>query len=148
MILGLVVDGSGSPICTEMWPGNTADAEPCCCTRWIDQLGQRFGIGRVCIVADRGMISAETIAGLEQRKLDYILGARERSDALVRKIVLANEGPFVPLLIERQEAGRSATVCQRGEGRGQALHSSAETRRRPRKTARTVKRSSPPSMRN
>ena len=25
MILGLVVDGSGSPICTEMWPGNTAD---------------------------------------------------------------------------------------------------------------------------
>jgi hypothetical protein len=25
MILGLVVDGSGTPICTEMWPGNTAD---------------------------------------------------------------------------------------------------------------------------
>jgi len=25
MILGLVVDGSGAPICTDMWPGNTAD---------------------------------------------------------------------------------------------------------------------------
>ena len=25
MILGLVVDGDGRPICTEMWPGNTAD---------------------------------------------------------------------------------------------------------------------------
>src|ERR1700724_2363833 len=25
MILGLVVDGEGRPICTEMWPGNTAD---------------------------------------------------------------------------------------------------------------------------
>ena len=25
MILGLVVDGAGRPICTEMWPGNTAD---------------------------------------------------------------------------------------------------------------------------
>jgi transposase len=23
--LGLVVDGSGSPICTETWPGNTDD---------------------------------------------------------------------------------------------------------------------------
>ena len=100
MILGLVVDGSGSPICTEMWPGNTADVTVLLPV--IDRLRQRFGIGRVCIVADRGMISAETIAGLEQRKLDYILGARERSDALVRKIVLANEGPFVPLLIERQ----------------------------------------------
>ena len=100
MILGLVVDGSGTPICTEMWPGNTADVTVLLPV--IDRLRQRFGIGRVCIVADRGMISAETIAGLEQRKLDYILGARERSDALVRKIVLANEGPFVPLLIERQ----------------------------------------------
>ena len=100
MILGLVVDGSGSPICTEMWPGNTADVTVLLPV--IDRLRQRFGIGRVCIVADRGMISAETIAGLEQRKLDYILGARERSDALVRKIVLANEGPFVPLLIERR----------------------------------------------
>ena len=25
MILGLVVDGSGTPICMDMWPGNTAD---------------------------------------------------------------------------------------------------------------------------
>ena len=89
-----MVDGSGSPICTEIWPGNTADVTVLLPV--IDRLRQRFGIGRVCIVADRGMISAETITGLEQRKLDYILGARERSDALVRKIVLANQDPFVP----------------------------------------------------
>jgi transposase len=100
MILGLVVDGSGWPICTEMWPGNTADVTVLLPV--IDRLRERFGIGRVCVVADRGMISAETITGLEQRKLEYILGARERSDVLVRKIVLANEDPFVPLLIERQ----------------------------------------------
>jgi transposase len=35
----------------------------------IDRLRQRFAIGRVCIVADRGMISAETIAALEARGL-------------------------------------------------------------------------------
>ncbi|MGD0027096.1 MAG: IS1634 family transposase, partial [Xanthobacteraceae bacterium] len=81
MILGLVVDGSGWPICTEMWPGNTADVTTLLPV--IDRLRQRFGIGRVCVVADRGMISAAAIAGLEQRKLEYLLGARERSDALV-----------------------------------------------------------------
>src|SRR5450631_2387763 len=48
------------------------------------------------------MISAAAIAGLEQRKLEYILGARERSDALVKKIVMENDAPFVPLLVERQ----------------------------------------------
>ena len=48
------------------------------------------------------MISAATIAGLEERRLEYILGARERSDALVKKIVMENDDPWVPLLIERQ----------------------------------------------
>jgi hypothetical protein len=42
------------------------------------------------------MISAATIAGLEERSLEYILGARERSDAVVRKLVLENDDPFVP----------------------------------------------------
>ena len=47
------------------------------------------------------MISAATIAALEERGLEYILGTRERSDVRVRQIVLENEKPFVPLLIER-----------------------------------------------
>ncbi|HVP99777.1 MAG TPA: IS1634 family transposase [Roseiarcus sp.] len=100
MILGLVVDGDGRPICTEMWPGNTADVTTLLPV--VDRLRQRFSIGRVCVVADRGMISAATIAGLEERGLEYILGARERSDAIVRKIVLENDDPFVPLLVERK----------------------------------------------
>ena len=100
MILGLVVDGCGTPICTEMWPGNTADVTVLLPV--IDRLRQRFGVGRVCVVADRGMISAETIAGLEARRLEYILSARERSDALGKTIVMANDDPFVPLLIERR----------------------------------------------
>lgn len=100
MILGLVVDGEGRPICTEMWPGNTADVTTLLPV--VDRLRSRFGVGRVCVVADRGMISAATIAGLEERKLEYVLGARERSDAIVKRIVLANDDPFVPLLIERK----------------------------------------------
>ncbi len=45
----------------------------------------RFGVGRICVVADRGMISAQTIAALEQRQLEYVLGVRERSSAEVRR---------------------------------------------------------------
>jgi len=48
------------------------------------------------------MISPATIAGLEERGLEYILGARERSDAVAKAVVLKNTDPFVPLLIERQ----------------------------------------------
>ena len=72
----------------------------------VDCLRERFAIGRVCVVADRGMISAATITGLDERKLEYILGTREGSDAIVRKIVLENDDPFVPLLIERKACCR------------------------------------------
>ncbi len=110
MILGLVVDGDGRPICTEMWPGNTADVTTLLPV--VDRLQRRFSIGRVCVVADRGMISAATIAGLEERSLEYILGARERSDAVVRKLVLENDDPFVPLLVERKAGETQLFVKQ------------------------------------
>ena len=99
MILAVVIDGDGRPICTEMLPGNTADATVL--LPIVDRLRQRFHIGRVCVVADRGMISAATIAALEERKLEYILGARERSSAVVRRLVLEDTAPLTPLLVER-----------------------------------------------
>jgi hypothetical protein len=103
MILGVVMDQDGRPLCTEMWPGNTADVTVLLPV--IDRLRSRFAIGRVCVVADRGMISTETIAGLEARGLEYILGTRERSDKLVREMVLKDPGAFAPLTIPRQGRG-------------------------------------------
>src|SRR3954468_2254532 len=99
MIVGVVVDAAGRPVCSEMWPGNTADVSVL--VPVIDRLRSRFGIGRVCVVADRGMISAPTIAALEERGLEYVLGARERTDSLVRTVVLADDRPFTPLCIPR-----------------------------------------------
>src|SRR6187402_979459 len=100
MILALVVDADGRPICTEMVPGNTADVTVL--VPVVDRLRARFGITRACFVADRGMISADTIAALEERGMDYILGARERSSSVVRDIVLNDDGPMVPLALDRQ----------------------------------------------
>jgi hypothetical protein len=99
MIVGVVIDAEGRPVCSEMWPGNTADVSVL--VPVIDRLRSRFGIGRVCVVADRGMISAATIAALEERGLEYVLGARERTDTLVRTVVLADKKPFTPLCVER-----------------------------------------------
>jgi Transposase DDE domain len=100
MILAVVIDGDGRPVCSQMWPGNTADVTSL--VPVIDRLRQRFGIGRVCVVADRGMISAETIAALEARDLLYILGVRERTDKLVRDVVLNDATPLVPLSVEKR----------------------------------------------
>jgi hypothetical protein len=44
---------------------------------------------RMCVVADRGMIRSKTMAELDARGIEYILGVRGRSDKEVRDIVLA-----------------------------------------------------------
>jgi transposase len=125
MILAVLLDGDGRPVCTEMWPGNTADVTTL--VPVVDRLRTRFSIGRVCIVADRGMISAETIAELEARGLLYILGVRERNDKLVRELVLDDPAPFIPLTMTKRGknidcdakavtlAGRRYIVCRNHE---------------------------------
>ena len=100
MILAVLLDGDGRPVCSEMWPGNTADVTTLIPV--IDRLRQRFDIARMCVVADRGMISAETVAELEARRLLYILGVRERSDKLVHELVLEHPAPFVPLMMKKR----------------------------------------------
>jgi hypothetical protein len=92
MVVGLVLDQQGRPLCCELWPANTADVATL--VPVVDRLRKRFGIGRVCIVADRGMISAETIAAVEERGWAYILGARMRSWHEVRDQVLARPGRY------------------------------------------------------
>src|SRR5262245_5410353 len=94
MIVGAVLDAQGRPICCELWPGNTTDVTTLIPV--VDRLRSRFGIRRVCIVADRGMISRETIAALEQdqRGWSYILGARMRSQTEVKDEVLARAGRY------------------------------------------------------
>jgi len=91
MVLGVVLDGEGQPICCELWPGNTADVKTLIPV--VDRLRTRFGIAQVCVVADRGMISKETMAALEERQWQYILGARMRAVNEVRDEVVAKLQP-------------------------------------------------------
>jgi len=94
MVVGAVLDGSGHPICCELWPGNTADVKSL--LPIVDRLRARFGIGRICIVADRGMISKNIIAELQNKVRDvrYILGARMRLVKEIREVVLSDTSPF------------------------------------------------------
>jgi len=122
MILAVVIDGDGRPVCSQMWPGNTADVTTLIPV--IDRLSRRFSIAQVCVVADRGLISAETLAELEARRMLYILGVRERSDKVVRRLVLNDPQPLAPLVIKKRGkevdyeakavvlAGRRYIVCR------------------------------------
>jgi DDE family transposase len=125
VVLGIVLDERDRPIASFLWPGNTADVTALLPV--VERLRSRFGVERACIVADRGMISTATIAALEAQKIDYILGARERSTKEVRETVLHDDGAAVPLTIPRQKGetdlavkevkvlGRRYIVCRNAE---------------------------------
>ena len=130
MIVGLVIDQDGRPLCCELWPGNTADVTTLLPV--VDRLRARFDVGHLCVVADRGMISAQTIAALEKRKLEYILGVRERSSTEVRRTVIDDPTPFVPLVVPRAAGVLTeleAKQVKSGERRYIVCRNLAEARR-------------------
>jgi len=92
MIVGVILDNSGHPVCCEMWPGNTADVRSLIPV--IARIRSRFEIGRFCIVSDRGMISEQTMAWLEKEKILYILGARMRRVREINEDVLSRAGRY------------------------------------------------------
>ncbi|MDA1056029.1 MAG: IS1634 family transposase [Planctomycetota bacterium] len=94
MVVGMVLDSDGRPICCELWPGNTSDAKAL--IPIVDRLKGRFGIRSICIVADRGMISKHVIAELQTqvRNVRYILGARLRAVKEIREQVLGRGGRY------------------------------------------------------
>lgn len=104
IVVGVILDSTGTPVCCEMWPGNTTDVKSLLPV--AERLRKRFGIQQACLVADRGMISKDTVAALENSEIDwrYILGARMRSTSEVRKDVLSRPGSYREVVGPRRSA--------------------------------------------
>ena len=105
MVVGAVLDGEGRPLCCELWPGNVTDVKTL--IPIVDRLRTRFHIRSICIVADRGMISQETIAQLQadNRQVHYILGARLRNVKEIYEAVLSRGGRYRVVHEARENSG-------------------------------------------
>ena len=99
VVLGVVVDGEGTPVCSQVWPGNTADVSVLRAV--ARRLAERFNIRRVCVVADKGMISKDNVTELVEMGWEYILGARHRNCAEVMEWIVADDAPMRLEKIER-----------------------------------------------
>jgi hypothetical protein len=123
LVVGLVLDDTGTPLCSQILPGDATDVKSLLPVR--ARLERQFAVERVCLVADRGMISKETMAQLERDGWPYILGARLRQGDAAMEQVLADSGAFEevfpkakgsktpsPLRVKEVKAGgRRYVVC-------------------------------------
>jgi hypothetical protein len=75
IVYGLLCAADGCPVAVEVFEGNTAD--PMTLAVQIDKLKARFGLSRVVLVGDRGMITSARIRDeLKPAGLDWITALR------------------------------------------------------------------------
>ena len=75
IVYGLLCTTAGVPVAIEVFEGNTAD--PTTLAAQISKLTTRFGLARVCLVGDRGMLTSARIRDeLRPGGLDWITALR------------------------------------------------------------------------
>lgn len=118
VVICLAVDQHGWPIAWDLLPGNTADAVAF--TAMIKRLRERFHIRHAVVVADRGMISKDTLRLLEddsQAPFDFILACKMRKQKEVTEEVLSRAGRYQQVAdnLEVKQVmvdGRRYVVCR------------------------------------
>ena len=110
IVFGLLCAADGCPIAVQVFEGDTAD--PSTLAAQIDKLKQRFGLQRVVLVGDRGMITSARIEqDLLPAGLDWITALR----APAIQALAAENGPLQPSLFDQRDLAEIASPAYPGE---------------------------------
>jgi transposase len=83
IVYGVLTDAQGRPISVEVYPGNTGD--PTTVPDQVEKLRGRFGLNRVVLVGDRGMLTQAQINQLRERPgLGWLSALRPEA---IRKLI-------------------------------------------------------------
>jgi transposase len=118
LVLCVVVNAQGWPVAWEAYPGNTADVRTL--EKMVNRFRKRLPIRNAIVVADRGMISKDSIKLLTEDKespFNYVLGCRMRRHKEVSEQVLSRAGRYHPVednleVKEVRVQGRRYIVCR------------------------------------
>ena len=138
IVFGVLCTPQGCPIAVEVFAGNTAD--PSTLKVQIDKLRQRFGLRRVVLVGDRGMITQARITQeLRPAGLEWITALR----APDIQALAADDGPLQISLFDERDLveisspdypGERLVVCrnpalaaERARKRGELLEATERT---------------------
>ncbi len=78
VVIGLLTTGDGIPIAHHVFAGNTADVSTL--PTVLADLSRRFSVGRIPVVADRGLISVDNVRTLTEQGFDHVLATRLHRD--------------------------------------------------------------------
>jgi len=91
VVIGLLCTGDGIPIAHHVFAGDTADVATL--PGVLSDLQGRFGVGGICVVADRGLVSAQNLDALAAGGFDHVLATRLHRDPTCRAALEASTRP-------------------------------------------------------
>ena len=104
IIYGLLCDSDGRPVAVEVFTGELHDDKTL--PAQVTKLKDRFGLSRIVVVADRGMVTKANIELLSQADgVDWITALKAPT---IKK--LARSGVFQPSLFDEQNLGEITDV--------------------------------------
>ena len=107
---GLLTDAEGRPVAIRVFAGNTAD--PSAFIQAVDVIRDKFGLARMVMVGDRGMITSARIRALEDLGgLSWITCLRAPA---IRKLA-ADSGPLQLSLFDEQDLAEITSPDYPGE---------------------------------
>jgi transposase len=74
VVLGLLTDTQGIPLCFEVHPGNTFEGNTL--DGIVDRIGKKLSIRRFIFVADRGLFSYDNLEHIKSRDGEFIVGLK------------------------------------------------------------------------
>jgi hypothetical protein len=114
---GLLTDPHGRPVAVRVFPGNTGD--PAAFTQIVQVVRDKFGLAKMVMVGDRGMITSARIAALNQTEdgtpppdpYGWITALRAPA---IRKL-MAGDGPLQLSLFDQQDLAEISSPDFPGE---------------------------------
>jgi len=74
VVLGLLTDNQGIPLCFEVHPGNTFEGDTL--DGIVDRISRKLAVRRFIFVADRGLFSFDNLKHIKSRDGEFIVGLR------------------------------------------------------------------------
>ena len=109
IVYGVLCDRDGRPLAVDVYPGNTGD--PATLPEQVEKLRQRFGLARVVLVGDRGLLTQTQIEHLQQHPgLGWISALRS---AAIRQLV--DDGHLQPSLFDERQLAEITSPDYPGE---------------------------------
>jgi hypothetical protein len=114
---GLLTDPAGRPVAVRVFPGNTGD--PTAFTQIVQVVRDKFGLAKMVMVGDRGMITSARIRALNQQEdgttrpdpYEWITALRAPA---IRKL-MAEDGPLQLSLFDEQDLAEITSADFPGE---------------------------------